>query len=582
MRKIVIDKLPRVEGNGGISVTIDGNSVTDVQFMINEGPRLIERLTVGRTPEEDVSIVPRICAICTLSHRNAVLRAMEKALRIKVPPKVHILREIMHLGEIIESHSLHIFILALPDYLGYPNAIAMASKYDFEVKMGLEMKNFGNHIMKAASGRFIHGENPVIGGFGRFPTRKELLWIKSRAFQFMPAARKMGSIFCELDYPDIPEEDTIYACCEPGNNTYGFWGDEILLSTGEKIRRDEYKKLTNEFVVPYSYAKHSKYKGQPYSVGALARVNNLGERLKGEAAKMYKKYFNRRWQKSPFFHNAAQALEILHCLEKIPELIDKILKYPDDPPIVEYTAKEGKGTGLVEAPRGLLIHHYEISNGLVSEVDIITPTAQNAEDIERYCYIAAQELLDAGQENKIRERIDLVVRAFDPCISCSAHMAEVRRAPEGDWKTRLKKISGGDSPIYVGAGNPDHSDDAAGVVLAHKLKRLGIRNMWIEPDREEREKIWKENLAHPIIFLDAVNFHERPGKITLLPLHHILTHGSLSHRLLPFISESATYARLKNAYLLGIQPETIKRGNNISQPVWKAISKILDQIKSIS
>ncbi len=140
MRKITIDHLARVEGNGGLSATIDGKLVTDVKFNIFEGPRLIERLTVGRTPEEDVSITPRICAICTLSHKNAVLRAMENALSVNVSRKVNLMRELMHMGEMIESHSLHIYYLALPDYVGFPNAIAMASKFAFEVKIALEMK----------------------------------------------------------------------------------------------------------------------------------------------------------------------------------------------------------------------------------------------------------------------------------------------------------------------------------------------------------------------------------------------------------------------------------------------------------
>jgi len=144
MKTVSIDHISRVEGNGGLVATIDGKVVTDVKFSIFEGPRLLERITVGRTPEEDVSLVPRVCAICTLSHKNAILRAMENALSVKVPQKVNLIRELMHMGEMIESHSLHAFLLALPDYLGFPNAIAMAAKYNHEVKIGLEMKNYGN------------------------------------------------------------------------------------------------------------------------------------------------------------------------------------------------------------------------------------------------------------------------------------------------------------------------------------------------------------------------------------------------------------------------------------------------------
>lgn len=580
MKKISIDHLARVEGNGGISATIDGNVVTDVKFTIYEGPRLIERLTVGRTPEEDVSIAPRICAICSLSHKTAAVRAMENALSVEIPPKTYILRELAHMGEIIESHSLHIYFLALPDYLGFPNAIAMASKFEFEVKIALEMKNYANHIMKTISGRYIHGENPVIGGFGKFPSKEELLWIKNRAIQFMPFVLKTVNLFCEIDYPDCPEDDTIYACCEPGKNKYGFWGDEIILSTGEKIYRDDYQKLTNEFVVPHSYAKHSIYNGKPYSVGALARVNNLGERLEGEAGNMYKKYFNTRWKRNPLFHNAAQALEILYCFERIPLLVDELLKFPEDPPIVEYSAKKGKGTGLAEAPRGLLIHHYEISEGLVFHTDIITPTAQNAEDIERYCHIAAQKLLDEGREDKIRDRMDLVVRAFDPCISCSAHMAEVKKAPEDNWKDKLDDLKEKGDPILVGVGKRILSDDAAGIELALELRKRGKKDVWLESDIEDNEDIWKNEVNRPLIFLDAVDFREKPGKITLLPLSYILCNTTLSHRLLPIITTQMNHKHLRNAYVLGIQPESIEEGEKISQPVRQAITKVLKMLIS--
>lgn len=578
MKKITIDHLARVEGNGGLSATIDGKVVTDVKFNIFEGPRLIERLTVGRTPEEDVSIAPRICAICTLSHKNAVLRAMENALSVSVPPKVYLARELMHMGEMIESHSLHIYYLALPDYVGFPNAIAMASKFAFEVKIALEMKEFGNHVMKVLSGRFIHGENPVIGGFGKFPAQEELLWLKNRAIQFMPFVYKTVSLFCELDYPDTPEDDTLYACCEPGDDSYGFWGDEILLSTGEKFFRDDYQKLTNEFVVSHSYAKRSRYEGKPYSVGALARVNNLGERLQGDAGEWYKKYFNQRWKRNPLFHNAAQALEILYCFERIPQLVDEMLKIPEDPPLVEYTPGEGKGTGLVEAPRGLLIHHYEIKDGLVEHVDIVTPTAQNAEDIERYCHIAAQKLLDEGKEAEIRDRMDLVVRAFDPCISCSAHLAEVKKAPKENWKAKLDEIQARGIPVFVGIGNQDRSDDALGVDLARKLRDKGIENVWLETELRG-EGLPLRNMNDPLIFLDAIDFHEEAGKITFIPLEFVFQQVSLSHRFAPFIHTLQNRKQLKNAYVLGIQPNTIKEGNGISPAVRSAMEKVIEHIR---
>jgi len=579
MKKITIDHLPRVEGNGGITALIDGQTVAEVKFYINEGPRLIERLVIGRTPEEDVSLTPRICAICTVSHKLAAVRAMENALQLTVPSKTNLLRELMHMGEMIESHSLHIYYLALPDYLGYPNAIAMASEYEFEVKIALEMKNFANHIMKVINGRFVHGENTVIGGFGKWPSRDELLWIKSRAIQFMPFVLKTVDLFCTLNYPDIPEAETLYACCLPPDDKFGFWGEEILVSNGDRLFRDDYRQLTNEFVVPHSYARRSRYQGQPYSVGALARINNLGERLEGEAGRMFHKYFNEHWKKNPLYNNAAQALEILYCFERIPQLVDEILETDDFPEIVPYEAREGKGTGLVEAPRGLLIHHYALEDGLVKEADIITPTAQNAEDIERYGVIAAQTLLDQGKEEAIRDRLDILVRAYDPCISCSVHLAEVRKVEDNNWQKRLQEIKSQKSPLFIGIGNPNEGDDAAGPVLIASLKELGYP-AFLASELKEKELPQRLNSEEILIFVDAVNAGKKPGEIVLIPLLSVLHSSTFSHRFIPFIPHQMSYSQLKNSYVLGIQPKQLKHRSQLSAEVRQALHKITEILKN--
>lgn len=579
MKKITIEHLTRVEGNGGVTATIDGNVVTDVKFNIFEGPRLVEKLAVGRVPEEVVSLTPRICAICSVSHKNAVLRAMENALSVEVPEKVHLTRELMHMGEMVESHSLHVYYLVLPDFVGFPNAIAMASKFDFEVKIALEMKEFGNHIMKVLSGRYIHGENPVIGGFGKYPVKEELIWIKSRAIQFMPFVHKTVSLICELDYPDSPEEETFYACCEPGNDAYGFRGDEILLSTGEKIFRDDYPILTNEFVVPHSFAKRSRFKGKPYSVGALARVNNLGERLTGEAGERYKKYFNARWEKNPLYHSAAQALELMYCFEKIPKLVDELLKIPEDPPVIKSDKTDGRGTGLVEAPRGLLIHHYGISDGQVADADIITPTAQNAEDIERYCRIAAQRLCFEGKANAIKAKLEMVVRAFDPCISCSVHLAEVNHAPLDSWKEKYSELKGDGIPFFIGVGNTSRADDGFGIELATKIRDRGIGPVLLVPEILQKSVSPDVQGSRHVIFLDAIDFHEEPGKITLFPLEFVFQNLSLSHRFVPFIQAIQSDEQMRSAFILGVQPGSLEQGKDMSPAVQEAIDKILEHME---
>jgi len=426
MREIVVEPLCRVEGEGGITIQIDGKRIKEVRFDILEGTRLIETLVVGKTPIEDVSIACRICAICTVSHRYAALRGLEKALGIEVPQKVKLVRYLMHLGECLESNSLHVFVLALPDFLGYPSAIAMTDKYKEEVLKALALKKFANHIMEVTAGRMIHGENPTVGGFGRFPDEEKLLNIKMQSQEMLDFAEKGVEIVAGFDIPTFFDSDTVFMCCEPGDGKYGLVGDQIRISTGEVVNVEEYKKLTNERFVSHSSAKHCLYNGKPYTVGALARMNNLGNRLKGRAGKLYKKYWNERWLKNPLFNNLAQAIEIVWALEQIPHLVDSILKIKKDPEIVQPSRKDGEGVGVVEAPRGTLYHHYKMKDGLVDYANFVIPTGQNLEDCEKYMRKAVEGLLQQdADDDTIRFQCEVIARAYDPCISCSTHLVKL-------------------------------------------------------------------------------------------------------------------------------------------------------------
>jgi len=425
MRTIKVNHLARVEGDGGITVEFDGNELTKVNVDIFEGPRLIEALAIGKTAHEMNSITPRICAICTVSHKNASIRACERALSIDEPEKTYYSRDLMHLGEIIESHSLHVFALALPDILGYTNVIEMVDKHKDVVIQALNLKKFGNRIMQIFNGKFIHGENAVAGGFGKFPSNEELQEIKKEAESLLEFAIAAVDIVGSLQIPDYLEEETVFGCCKPDNDEFGFWGEEIIFSDGTIIPSEEYKENLIERVVPHSYAKRSLYKGKPFSVTALARLNNIGERLTGKAGEYFGKYKNERWIKNPFYNNLAQSIEIIYCMEKIPELVEKLLGM-EDIEMQKPQRTEGRGVGLVEAPRGLLVHDYTFKDEKITDCNIITPTAYNLDDIEKYIGIAAKNLNDNGEEiDSIRFELEKIARSYDPCISCATHLVNV-------------------------------------------------------------------------------------------------------------------------------------------------------------
>jgi len=422
--KIMIEPLARVEGHGGIKVEIEDNKISNVEVQVLEGPRLFETLVVGKTPQEDLSIVPRICAICNLSHKYAAIRGLEKAIGVKVDSTTQLYRQFMHHGEMIESHSLHIYFLALPDFLGYDNAIAMAEKYGDVVVKALQLKKFGNKIMRMMGGRMIHGENPIIGGFGKLPTKEQLNKIKEEALELLPFAIDTIDLLASLEIPDHMERETQFLCCKPPHNDYDYYGEALVTSEGEEYSVEDYKSVIKERVVSHSFAKRGQYKNKPFTVGALARMLLLGDRLKGKAKEAREKLVNERWHRNPLFNNHAQAIEQVYSLECIIEIVDELLASTKTK-IAKPTQESGSGTGAVEAPRGTLIHHYEVKDGLISAADFITPTAMFLDDIEAFIRASGDTLLAKKQMDTIELEFEKIARAYDPCISCSAHLVKV-------------------------------------------------------------------------------------------------------------------------------------------------------------
>lgn len=426
MKKIKIDLMSRVEGHGGILVNIEKDRVKDVRVSIFEGPRLFEQLLVGKTIDECLSIVPRICAICTVSHRFAAIRAYEQALSMKVARKVELTRLLMHLGEIIESNSLHLFALSLPDFVGASSMVALIKNHKDIVITGLKIKEFGNLVMKRTTARMMHGENARVGGFGTYPTDTELQEMKTRAEELIPLAEKSIAFLAALPVPTFCESDRdgTFMCLNTGEE-FGFTGDTVLISSGGEQSVAAYEQLTNERTVAHSFAKRCSFNDSTFMVGALARINLLGERLIGRSLRSFRKLHTARWRRNPLYNNHAQLIEILYALEKIPRLIDEMKRLKSPPPLLP-KRDEGEATGAVEAPRGLLYHHYAVKEQRITRADIVTPTDQNLDDMERYIRIAVEGLVPSTED--LADKIEMVARAYDPCISCSTHLVRIARS----------------------------------------------------------------------------------------------------------------------------------------------------------
>lgn len=435
-KSIVIDRISRVEGHGGITVRIRDGRVADVNMDIFEGSRFFESLVVDRTYEEVAPILMRICAICSGAHTVASLTAVEDAFSVAVTRQTRLLRELLVHGGNIESHALHVFCLAIPDFLGYPSVIALASDYLREVKIGLELKKLGNMIQEAIGGRAIHPVNAVVGGFGKFPTRQTLLDLKEQLKGQLERALAAVDIVAGLQIPDFCNSPAVYAALASDEPGYGLFGHTITMSTGEVKDVKACRDICDERVVAHSHARHSRFKDKPFAVGALARIVLNGHKLSGRAkqARGQLGLDSGKASENILHNNAAQAVELVYSIERSLEVIDELLAEgirQEEPG--QARVRAAAGVGAVEAPRGTLYHIYSFDEaGRLAEADVITPTAQNLASIEKDLRVTAQNLAGGSNED-LRSKLEMVVRAYDPCISCAVHLVEVdpneRRIP---------------------------------------------------------------------------------------------------------------------------------------------------------
>ncbi|MDH3973831.1 MAG: Ni/Fe hydrogenase subunit alpha [Deltaproteobacteria bacterium] len=427
-RTVKIDHLYRVEGHGGIRVELDGKKLLDVQMEIFEGSRFFEALIRGRHYKDVPMIMCRICAICSASHRTVAIRAVEKAIGLEVSRQTKLFRELLIMGEMIESHTLHLFCLAAPDFLGFPGVAAMADRHEGVVRMGLGLKKLGNAIQELVGGRKIHQVNAEVGGFSKIPEKEALLKLRNELESKIPDAHSSIAFIEGITQENLTKSPSVFSALDDESGNYCYHGDTILVSTGDKLPVHKYKELCNEFVVSHSHAKHSRYKDKPLMVGSLARVNFHRGKLTGKAQSEMERLEKSYDPHNILWNNLAQAVEVLQAMERGIETIDLIMKegYKEEEPAVPGKISGGSGAAGTEAPRGTLFHSYTVDEkGIVTDADVITPTAINLENMEKDIR-AATEMGISDPEEELKLKLEKVARAYDPCISCSVHLVDMR------------------------------------------------------------------------------------------------------------------------------------------------------------
>jgi len=423
---IRIDHLARVEGHGGITVELEGDAIRRVEFDVFEGLRLLEGLIRGRSYEDVPQIVSRICAICSMAHAITCIKATERAFGVVPSRQTEILRDLAFRGESIESHALHLFLLALPDYLGYPSATKMAAARRDAVQLGLRLKKLGNTIQELVGGRAIHPVNCLIGGFGKPPSVEGLASLRGDLEQGLVDCQATIDMWACLEPIDFCNTDITFAALR-SPSVYGYYtGDELAVTTDGEIRAmpaGNYRALTNECTVAHSHAKHSRFADRPFMVGALARLAVNGAKLGGRAASAMEQLGLVVPSTNPLDNNKAQVVELLFDVEYALGVVDGLLETGvEQEEAVPIEVREGTGVAVTEAPRGMLCYGLGFDrDGRITTADVITPTAMNAASVEdSFAQVVSQSPEKATAV--ITKKLEMVARAYDPCISCSVHV----------------------------------------------------------------------------------------------------------------------------------------------------------------
>ncbi|MBA4349210.1 MAG: Ni/Fe hydrogenase subunit alpha [Thermodesulfovibrio sp.] len=431
---INVEYLTRVEGHGNIVVNVKDGRLETCRLDIVEAPRFFEGMLRGRSIFEAQHITSRICGICSCGHTLASIQAAEDALGITPTAQTIKLRKLLLHYETLDSHILHIYLLVAPDLLGVKSFVPLITSHEQVVRRALRMKKTCNDLCDILVGRHVHPISAIVGGFTKLPRPKDLDAMLDLLKGMGPDMEATVELAKTLKFPEF-ERDTEYIALVNDSNEYPFLTGDVGSTDGVRMNKKDYKKITNEFVVPHSSAKHAKLSRESYAVGALARLNLNYDKLHPKAKEVAAAIGLKPKCINPYLNTAAQLVENVHCLEDAIAIIEDLkntgINYYEEIVVglneqFKISVKAGNGVGAVEVPRGILFHNYQIDDkGIITDANCIIPTSQNTNNIEHDMKKLVPEILDRSEE-EITLSLEMLVRSYDPCISCSTHFLDVR------------------------------------------------------------------------------------------------------------------------------------------------------------
>lgn len=417
--KIDVHHLTRVEGHGNIHIEVKKGKLVQAKWAVVESPRFFEAMLRGISHDMAPILTARICGICSIGHALASLRAVENAMGIEIPETAKKIRLLAKHGETLQSHFLHLFFLVAPDFFNVSSIIPLVQSNRAVVENALRLKKFANDMCDILAGRTTHPVSLCIGGVSRVPGKNELQKLRADMSDRLADAQEAVKLFETLKMPDFIRETEFVSL--KGEENYPWIGGKLVSTDGVLKNENDYLAMTNEYKEEFTTSKFTKLTRKSFAVGALARINNNYEFLKAKdvAESLGLKPVNH----NPFMNNIAQLVECIHIFNESLEVLDELLDDNLAEICVEYDVKAGEGVAAVEVPRGILYHHYQLNEkGLIEKANCIIPTTQNNANIHfDLATLVEQAVADGIQDTEVKKLCEMLVRAYDPCISCSVH-----------------------------------------------------------------------------------------------------------------------------------------------------------------
>jgi sulfhydrogenase subunit alpha len=416
-----VHHLTRVEGHGNIRLKVTGGIVREARWDVVETPRFFEVMLKGKHYSAAGILAARICGICSIGHCLAALRATERAFGVTIPEAAAQLRLLAKHGETLQSHWLHLFFLVAPDLIGLPGILPLLETNPEVVHLARRLKGVANRLCDTVAGRAVHPVSLQPGGVTAMPPREKLLTLRDELHRSLEDIDAACRLFSSFTLPAFARETEFVSL--RGETAYPWIGGSMISSDGVEHGESDYLSMTNEYVTEQNTSKWCRLSRPSFAVGALARCNNNFRLLHPEAARVAAEFGLAPLCCNPFMNNIAQLVECMHVTHEAIGLLDGLLLAGRVETMVAVTPRAGEGVGAIEAPRGILYHYFEYNpEGYVVRADCVIPTTQNNANIHLDLPALAEQYAGDGMtDEKLELLCSMLVRAYDPCISCAVH-----------------------------------------------------------------------------------------------------------------------------------------------------------------